>query len=275
MASVATGRSKRATAGNRMAKLINGEEPEKDEFYETAYGGFKETEGDGEYKEEHEVEDDTIDSDFDAAEEDASKVEQNGDAKPVKRTSEANGNNATTEEEPAAKVRKEEVGKEANDSGVVVVEEETKASVVVDETKEAPTTTAQETENQAEVSSVVPNDGEKEVGVTTEKVEVEIVPSKTEEAMEVAAVPTTTEEVKEPVSASTTEEVKEEPVSALSTEEVAVAEVPKETVAVVDAEGDSPKDVTSAAEVEETVPVSTTEEVGKEAASEVEVQQTE
>ena len=50
---IATARSRRANAGNRMAKLLN-EEDEKDDFYETAYDGkFKDDEAsdeDNDYK---------------------------------------------------------------------------------------------------------------------------------------------------------------------------------------------------------------------------------
>ena len=45
---MASTRSKRTTAGNRMAKLLN--EEEEDEFYKTTYGGFEETEQDNDYK---------------------------------------------------------------------------------------------------------------------------------------------------------------------------------------------------------------------------------
>lgn len=42
--SLAKNRAKRSTAGNRLSKLLENEDPEKhkDEFYQTAYGGFAE-----------------------------------------------------------------------------------------------------------------------------------------------------------------------------------------------------------------------------------------
>jgi vacuolar protein sorting-associated protein 72 len=45
---MAATREKRATAGNRMAKLLDAEE--EDEFYQTTYGGFDEVENDDEYR---------------------------------------------------------------------------------------------------------------------------------------------------------------------------------------------------------------------------------
>jgi vacuolar protein sorting-associated protein 72 len=45
---MASNREKRATAGNRMGKLLN--EEEEDDFYKTTYGGFAEVENDDEYK---------------------------------------------------------------------------------------------------------------------------------------------------------------------------------------------------------------------------------
>jgi vacuolar protein sorting-associated protein 72 len=47
--SLATERSRRANAGAKMAKLIDNEE-EKDEFYDTAYGGFGEVKSNKSYK---------------------------------------------------------------------------------------------------------------------------------------------------------------------------------------------------------------------------------
>jgi len=107
MASIATDRPKRPNAGNRMADLISGKE-EKDEFYDTAYGGFKEAEGDNEYKEEKEAEDDTVDSDFDEDEQ-TPKVSENGSNK---RPSEVEG----VAEEPVAKKLKEDDGAVAEDT---------------------------------------------------------------------------------------------------------------------------------------------------------------
>jgi len=126
MSSIAEGRPKRATAGNRMAKLITGEETEKDEFYETAYGGFKETEGDKEYEEDKNAapEDDTVDSDFDKEEEDAAAVPKtngNGTAKTEKRPSETGATDAAAEE-PAAKKVKEADGENEEETPVTLIE---------------------------------------------------------------------------------------------------------------------------------------------------------
>jgi len=56
-----TSRPKRATAGNRIAKLLD--EEEEDEFYKTSYGGFQEAEDDKDYIQKDE-EEDIVDSDF-------------------------------------------------------------------------------------------------------------------------------------------------------------------------------------------------------------------
>lgn len=63
---LATTRSRRANAGNRMDTLLLEEE---DEFYTTSYGGFREEEDDDDFDEEEEAEDD-VDSDFDIDETD-------------------------------------------------------------------------------------------------------------------------------------------------------------------------------------------------------------
>lgn len=44
---MAASREKRANAGNKIATLLDAEE--EDEFYQTHYGGFQETEDDIEY----------------------------------------------------------------------------------------------------------------------------------------------------------------------------------------------------------------------------------
>lgn len=70
---LATTRSRRANAGNRMSTLLLEEE---DEFYSTSYGGFKEEEDDDDFDEEEEAdeveveEDYDVDSDFDIDETD-------------------------------------------------------------------------------------------------------------------------------------------------------------------------------------------------------------
>ena len=47
---MAAERSRRLTAGNRLSRLLNDEESAIEEFYETAYGGFKNEENDDEYE---------------------------------------------------------------------------------------------------------------------------------------------------------------------------------------------------------------------------------
>lgn len=77
--SLASTREKRQNAGAKMAKLIAEieEKQEEEEFYETAYGGFKEIEDDNDfYFKEEDAEDDIIDSDFDA---DENEMDQNND----------------------------------------------------------------------------------------------------------------------------------------------------------------------------------------------------
>jgi len=122
MSSIAEGRPKRATAGNRMAKLLTGEETEKDEFYETAYGGFKETEGDNEYVEEKEAEgeDDTVDSDFDKEEEEPAAADTKTNGTAEKRQSQGVAADA---EEPAAKKAKETDGEEESPAVIETVDE--------------------------------------------------------------------------------------------------------------------------------------------------------
>lgn len=78
--SLATTRERRATAGNRYAKILN--EAEEDEFFKTTYGGFIEEDNDCDYKEEKEVEDVT-DSDISIDENDE-VVSGNEDDEPRK-----------------------------------------------------------------------------------------------------------------------------------------------------------------------------------------------
>lgn len=59
---LATTRSRRANAGNRMSTLILEEE---DEFYTKNYGGFQEEEDDDDFDEEEEVDDEEIEQDYD------------------------------------------------------------------------------------------------------------------------------------------------------------------------------------------------------------------
>lgn len=68
--SLASGRERRANAGNRMSQLLD--KHEEDEFYKTTYGGFSEDEEDEEYRSEKE-EEDVVDSDFDIDETDEVK----------------------------------------------------------------------------------------------------------------------------------------------------------------------------------------------------------
>lgn len=43
-------RERRSNAGNRIAKLLDEEEAEEDDFYKTSYGGFLENENDNDYE---------------------------------------------------------------------------------------------------------------------------------------------------------------------------------------------------------------------------------
>ena len=76
--SLAAGRERRANAGAKMAKLINEEEEEADDFYKTAYGGFEELEQDNEFVfKEEDVEEDVVDSDFDMDENEENEENNN------------------------------------------------------------------------------------------------------------------------------------------------------------------------------------------------------
>ncbi|XP_028819943.1 vacuolar protein sorting 72 homolog a [Denticeps clupeoides] len=76
--SLATSREQRATAGNRMSKLLDAEE--EDEFYKTTYGGFNDESGDDEYKGDQSDTEDEVDSDFDIDEGDEPDSDQEEDA---------------------------------------------------------------------------------------------------------------------------------------------------------------------------------------------------
>ncbi|KAG7279973.1 hypothetical protein CRUP_025225 [Coryphaenoides rupestris] len=76
--SVAVAREQRATAGNRMSKLLDAEED--DDFYKTTYGGFNDESGDDEYHGEHSDTEDEVDSDFDIDEGDEPDSDQEDDA---------------------------------------------------------------------------------------------------------------------------------------------------------------------------------------------------
>ncbi|XP_011501892.1 PREDICTED: vacuolar protein sorting-associated protein 72 homolog [Ceratosolen solmsi marchali] len=79
---MASARSRRINAGNKMAKLLN--EEEEDDFYKTTYGGFDETEQDNDYKEEAEAEDE-VDSDFSIDENDEPVSDQEIEEKKKKK----------------------------------------------------------------------------------------------------------------------------------------------------------------------------------------------
>ncbi|XP_065570043.1 vacuolar protein sorting-associated protein 72 homolog isoform X2 [Artemia franciscana] len=83
---MAATREKRATAGNKLAKLLD--EEEEDDFYKTTYGGFEEEEHDEEFqfKEDEDVED-IVDSDFDIEENDelVSDQEEEGERKIIRK----------------------------------------------------------------------------------------------------------------------------------------------------------------------------------------------
>lgn len=94
---MAATREPRATAGNRMAKLLNDEE--EDEFYKTTYGGFNEDEDDIDFQSE-ESESDTVDSDFSIDEND--EVVSDEDAEEPKKKRRV-GVNTKAYKEPTAK----------------------------------------------------------------------------------------------------------------------------------------------------------------------------
>ncbi|CAD5119841.1 DgyrCDS8423 [Dimorphilus gyrociliatus] len=87
--SLARNRAKRSTAGNRLNKLLENEDPEKhkDEFYQTAYGGFAEETEDINYSSDSDADqdsDDSVDSDFDIDETDEIRSEEEEADKPEK-----------------------------------------------------------------------------------------------------------------------------------------------------------------------------------------------
>jgi len=59
---LATTRSRRSNAGNRMSNLIQEEE---DDFYKNLYGGFHEEEDDGDFDSENEADEDEVEEDYD------------------------------------------------------------------------------------------------------------------------------------------------------------------------------------------------------------------
>lgn len=59
---LATTRSRRTNAGNRMSKMIQDEE---DEFYANLYGGFHEEEDDVDFDDEHDADEDEVEDDYD------------------------------------------------------------------------------------------------------------------------------------------------------------------------------------------------------------------
>ncbi|RDD40826.1 Vacuolar protein sorting-associated protein 72-like protein [Trichoplax sp. H2] len=80
---MASNRSQRSNAGNRMSRLID-EEAEEDEFYETAFGGFQEESDDEKYDTE-ESEEDVADSDIDASEHSEQEDASSDDSQPRKK----------------------------------------------------------------------------------------------------------------------------------------------------------------------------------------------
>ncbi|XP_065176502.1 vacuolar protein sorting-associated protein 72 homolog [Sycon ciliatum] len=90
-----SGRTPRATAGNRLGKLLN--EETEDDFYKTALGGFEEESGDEEYETEDDA-GDIVDSDFDNDEgEDAAAQDGSDFEEPAKKRAK------TTYKDPRAK----------------------------------------------------------------------------------------------------------------------------------------------------------------------------
>ncbi|XP_046392351.1 vacuolar protein sorting-associated protein 72 homolog [Ischnura elegans] len=102
---LASGRDRRSTAGNRLARLLN--EEEEDDFYKTTYGGFSEAENDDDYKSEEEVEDE-VDSDFSIEENDEPVSDQDEEGTKRKRRLVTK---AYKEPSTAPKVEKPKVGR--------------------------------------------------------------------------------------------------------------------------------------------------------------------
>ncbi|XP_059144399.1 vacuolar protein sorting-associated protein 72 homolog [Physella acuta] len=76
-------RDKRATAGNKMSKLLEAED--EDDFYKTTYGGFEEEEEDKDYNSSQSDSDDIVDSDFSIDENDEMKSDDDEEGKPKKK----------------------------------------------------------------------------------------------------------------------------------------------------------------------------------------------
>ncbi|CAH1789648.1 unnamed protein product [Owenia fusiformis] len=102
--SLATGREKRVTAGNKMSRLLENEE--EDEFYTTTYGGFNDEEEDNDFNTSDEDQDsDVLDSDFDVSEDDDVKSDEDDDSKPKRKRK---GVETKAYREPVKKVKKTE-----------------------------------------------------------------------------------------------------------------------------------------------------------------------
>ncbi|CAD6993583.1 vacuolar protein sorting-associated protein 72 homolog [Ceratitis capitata] len=101
---MAASRSRRANAGNKIAKLLN--EEEEDEFYKTSYGGFQEEEEDNEYVQKEE-EEDVVDSDFSIDEND--EPISDADNEPEKKKKRG-GVNTKAYKEPKPVVKKDAAG---------------------------------------------------------------------------------------------------------------------------------------------------------------------
>ncbi|XP_005095332.1 vacuolar protein sorting-associated protein 72 homolog isoform X2 [Aplysia californica] len=110
---LASQREKRATAGNKMSKLLEAED--EDEFYKTTYGGFDEEEEDRDYNSSQSDSDDVIDSDFSIDENDEVKSDDDGDDKPkrkrkgvvTKAYKDPKGDKAPEKKPPVKKAKKE------------------------------------------------------------------------------------------------------------------------------------------------------------------------
>ncbi|OWF36321.1 vacuolar protein sorting-associated protein 72 homolog [Mizuhopecten yessoensis] len=98
---MAATRERRATAGNKMGRMLDAEE--EDDFYKTTYGGFNEEEDDKVYNSE-DSESDQIDSDFSIDENDEVRSDADDDDAPKKRK----GVSTKAYKEPVKKLKTED-----------------------------------------------------------------------------------------------------------------------------------------------------------------------
>ncbi|CAD7090398.1 unnamed protein product [Hermetia illucens] len=96
---MASTRSRRANAGNKIAKLLD--EEEEDDFYKTSYGGFQEVDDDVDYVQKDE-EEDIVDSDF-SIDEDDEPISENEEEQPKRAKKPTRGYKDPKAKKPAAK----------------------------------------------------------------------------------------------------------------------------------------------------------------------------